>query len=107
MTKETKVKHSRTSSPLSYEKVFHELIDQYARKGKPGVKKQIISPLEFSGSSVRILEAVAVSDNDLTDVEDSYSDRYDETYSSEHNDAKGKEMPIECLENEVDVWDGI
>ncbi|XP_062084800.1 ATP-dependent DNA helicase Q-like SIM isoform X2 [Humulus lupulus] len=107
MTKETKVKHSRTSSPLSYEKDFHELIDQYARKGKPGEKKQMIFPLEFSGSSVSILEADAISDNDLTDVEDSYSDRDDETYSTEHNDAKGKEMSIEYLENEVDVFQSV
>ncbi|KAF4360895.1 hypothetical protein G4B88_016055, partial [Cannabis sativa] len=121
MTKETKivltsffrpnlrfsVKHSRTSSPLSYEKDFHELIDLYARKGKPGEKKQMIFPQEFSGSFVSILEADSISDNDLTDVEDGYSDRDDETNSTEHNSAKGKEMSIEYLENEVDVFQSV
>uniref|UniRef100_A0A803PSS6 ATP-dependent DNA helicase n=1 Tax=Cannabis sativa TaxID=3483 RepID=A0A803PSS6_CANSA len=121
MTKETKivltsffrpnlrfsVKHSRTSSPLSYEKDFHELIDLYARKGKPGEKKQMIFPQEFSGSFVSILEADSISDNDLTDDEDGYSDRDDETNSTEHNSAKGKQMSIEYLENEVDVFQSV
>lgn len=107
------VKHSRTSSQSSYRKDFHELIKMYMRKAKAREKKEI---QEFNGASVSISEIDAISENDSTDVEDGDSDRDDEMYSMKENGSKiskGKEMSIEYLENEVDVfqsvddWDGI
>lgn len=84
--------------------------------GKAGEKKQMNLLQEYHGASDSILEADAVSENDLTDVEDGYSDREDEIFLTKQNCSrisKGKEMSVEYLENEVDVfqsvddWDGI
>ncbi|PON81702.1 DNA helicase, ATP-dependent [Trema orientale] len=101
------VKHSRTSSQSSYKKDFGELIDIYGRKTKAGGKKHI---QEFSGASGSISEADATSGNDSTDVEDCDSERDDEIYSTEQNGSrisKGKEMSVEYLENEVDVFQSV
>lgn len=104
------VKHSRTS-PSSYKKDFQELIDVYARKRKAGEKQQ----RSFLHASDVMSKADAISQDDMSDNEDGYSDRDDEVYSTKKNGSrisKGKEMSVEYLENEVDVfqsvddWDG-
>ncbi|KAL7227532.1 hypothetical protein ACSBR1_022397 [Camellia fascicularis] len=50
---ETKVKHSRTSSPSSYEKDFCELVDIYTRKKRPDKKKHnvMLQDLEHDSDS--------------------------------------------------------
>ncbi|XP_041022267.1 ATP-dependent DNA helicase Q-like SIM isoform X2 [Juglans microcarpa x Juglans regia] len=110
------VKHSRTSSPSSYGKDFCELIDIYVRKRETGYKKQIIMSQELGGASDGpdiscIYKADGISRNDLNHTEDSNSDRdIDEPYSMKENGStamKGKEMSIEYLENDVDVFHGV
>ncbi|XP_042993277.1 ATP-dependent DNA helicase Q-like SIM isoform X3 [Carya illinoinensis] len=110
------VKHSRTSSPSSYGKDFCELIDIYVRKRKTGYKKQITMSEELGGASDGpdiscIYKADGISRNDQNHTEDSYSDRdIDEPYSMKENGStamKGKEMSIEYLENDVDVFHGV
>lgn len=58
-----------------------------------------------------IYKADGISRNDLNHTEDSYSDRdIDEPYSMKENGStamKGKEMSIEYLENDVDVFHGV
>ncbi|KAL5566038.1 hypothetical protein UlMin_029202 [Ulmus minor] len=100
------VKHSRTSSPASYKKDFHELIDIYARKRKIGEKKQMV----FSPSFKKASEADDISENDLSNDEDDCIDRDDEVNSTKPNgsmDLKGKEMSVEYLENDVDIFQSV
>lgn len=100
------VKHSRTSSPSSYKKDFQELIDVYARKRKAGEKQQ----RSFLHASDGMSKADAISQDDMSDIEDGYSDRDDEVYSTKKNGSrisKGKEMSVEYLENEVDVFQSV
>lgn len=58
-----------------------------------------------------IYKADGISRNDQNHTEDSYSDRdIDEPYSMKENGStamKGKEMSIEYLENDVDVFHGV
>ena len=101
------VKHSRTSSLASYAKDFSELIDIYVRKRKTGEKKQTIVSEELDDTSYG---------SDSYEIEDSYTGGdVDEVDSTEENGltaSKGKEMSVEYLENDVDVfqsvddWDG-
>lgn len=115
------MKHSRTSSPSSYDKDFHELIDIYVRKRKTDEKNQIIYALELNDASdtsvsTSISEVDKNTENDLNDIEDGYSDKDDEEVNSNKKNgsqaSKGKEMSVDYLENEVDVfqsvddWDG-
>lgn len=110
------VKHSRTSSPSSYEKDFRELIDIYVRKRKSGDKKQTVISQELDdesdgSDSDSISEADRISPTDLNNIEDSYSGRDDdEVYSVKENGSiasKGKEMSVEYLENDVDIFQGV
>lgn len=110
------VKHSRTSSQSSYEKDFRELIDIYIRKRKTRDKKQTIMAQEVDDVSdvsdhASLSEADETSPNDLDDVEDSCSDRNDgEVYSTKENGSTastGKEMSVEYLENDVDIFEGV
>ncbi|GLT72437.1 hypothetical protein SLA2020_443720 [Shorea laevis] len=110
------VKHSRTSSPSSYEKDFRELIDIYVRKRKSGDKIQTVISQELDDASDgsdndSISEADRSSPSDLNHIEDSYSGRDDdEVYSMKENGSigsKGKEMSVEYLENDVDIFQGV
>ncbi|XP_024029103.1 ATP-dependent DNA helicase Q-like SIM isoform X2 [Morus notabilis] len=101
------VKHSRTSSPSSYKKDFQELINIYARTRKAGEKKQMIFLQESNTASDSISEVDAISENDLSDVEEGYSESDDGVYPTKQHGSrisKGKEMSVEYLENEVDVF---
>ncbi|KAJ7973345.1 ATP-dependent DNA helicase [Quillaja saponaria] len=106
------VKHSRTS-PSSYEKDFHELIEIYARKGKRAeLKKTCISQESDDESSSSdtssIYEADRISPCELNNVEDGYFERDSSELSSRKRGgspaSKGKEMSVEYLENDVDVF---
>ncbi|XP_059438054.1 ATP-dependent DNA helicase Q-like SIM [Corylus avellana] len=110
------VKHSRTSSPSSYEKDFRELIDIYVRKRKSAGKKQTVISQELDDASDgsengSISEADRSSPNDLDNIEDSYSGSDDEeVYAVKENGSiasKGKEMSVEYLENDVDIFQGV
>ncbi|KAK7820090.1 atp-dependent dna helicase q-like sim [Quercus suber] len=96
------VKHSRTSSLASYAKDFSELIDIYVRKRKNGEKKQTIISEELDDSSYG---------SDSYEIEDSYTGGdVDEVDSTEENGltaSKGKEMSVEYLENDVDVFQSV
>ncbi|KAM3704815.1 hypothetical protein ACJW31_03G034300 [Castanea mollissima] len=96
------VKHSRTSSPSSYAKDFSELIDIYVRKRKTGEKKQTITSEELDDTSYG---------SDSYEIEDSYTGGdVDEVDSMEENGltaSKGKEMSVEYLENDVDVFQSV
>lgn len=106
----SQVKHSRTSSAASYKNDFQELVDTYTRKQKCGEKKSLNSIQELH--SAYTLEA----DNGMSDAESDDSDRDDDLHMKNKKCsriAKGKEMSVDYLENEVDVfrsvddWDGI
>ncbi|KAL0005982.1 hypothetical protein SO802_013543 [Lithocarpus litseifolius] len=96
------VKHSRTSSPSSYAKDFSELIDIYVRKRKTGEKKETIISEELDDTSYG---------SDSYEIEDSYAGGdVDEVDSTEENGltaSKGKEMSVEYLENDVDVFQSV
>lgn len=83
------------------------MIDVYVRKRKTGEKKQTIISEELDDKSYG---------SDSYEIEDSYTGGdVDEVDSTEENcltASKGKEMSVEYLENDVDVfqsvddWDG-
>lgn len=89
-------------------------------KIKTGEKKQHIFSQELGNASdtsvnTSISEQDDISETDLSDIEDGYYDRDDEVNSTKKNGSratKGKEMSVEYLENEVDIyqsvddWDG-
>nr|XP_048324544.1 ATP-dependent DNA helicase Q-like SIM isoform X1 [Ziziphus jujuba var. spinosa] len=109
------VKHSRTSSRSSYQKDFQELIDIYVTKIKTGEKKQHIFSQELGNASdtsvnTSISEQDDISETDLSDIEDGYYDIDDEVNSTKKNGSratKGKEMSVEYLENEVDIYQSV
>lgn len=91
------------------------MINIYARTRKAGEKKQMILQESNTASDI-ISEVDAISENDLCDVEEGYSESDDGVYPTKQHGSrisKGKEMSVEYLENEVDVfrsvddWDGI
>ncbi|XP_059648491.1 ATP-dependent DNA helicase Q-like SIM [Cornus florida] len=108
------VKHSRTSSPSSYEKDFCELIDVYTRKEKSYKKKQ---------------NMISQDQGDASD--NSTSNLYGSIYEADHGDSiendpsfgsddevsfrkgscstssKEKEMSVEYLEDECDLFQGV
>ena len=89
------------------------------RRGK-GEKKQLITSKEVnevldSSSNSIMSEADCNSENDLENIEDGNYDRYDEANSLQEissSASKGRELSVDYLENEVDVfqsvddWDG-
>lgn len=115
------VKHSKTSSPSSYKKDFCEVIDMYTGKRKTDERRQIISSREIKDDSDRC-EGVSMSDED--DLSQDEFSNIDDGCSAEDNDeenltkpnisraSKRKEMSVEYLENDMDVfqsvddWDG-
>ncbi|GLT28931.1 hypothetical protein SLA2020_038330 [Shorea laevis] len=100
------VKHSRTSSSSSYEKDFRQLIGMYARKKNIGGKKQTVISQEFNDQSGSDHSFLIV----LDDFEDGGIGEDDEINSTKGNGStvsKEKEMSIEYLENDVDVFQSV
>lgn len=105
------VKDSRTSKS-SYRKDFCQLIDIYARKNKIGETKQTLISEEFHGQ----YDSDQSSSSGFNDIEDSDTDKCDDENSTKENgsnSSREKQMSVEYLENEIDVfqsvedWDGI
>ncbi|KAJ4839070.1 hypothetical protein Tsubulata_036617 [Turnera subulata] len=102
------VKHSRTGSSKSYGKDFGQLIEIYTRKKKPNGKVCSLSFEEYKDQSGEasddgLPEEDWDSSSDMKDVEDDCSDMVeDNTISSAE-----KEMSIEYLENDVDVFQSV
>lgn len=103
------VKHSRTSSPFSYEKDFRKLIHTYTKKSMVGEKKcNIVSRnndnvSEDSSSTVNgsISEAYGISVSDVdSDGDDDEVNSMKENGSSISNE---KKLSVQYLEDEVDV----
>ncbi|KAJ9681906.1 hypothetical protein PVL29_018003 [Vitis rotundifolia] len=112
------VKHSRTSSPSSYEKDLSELIDVYT-KSKVGEKKQKIFSQDLddasddstSSADRSLSEADRMSPSDVENNGDGYSgENDDEANSSQENGSaasKQRQMSVEYLENEVDLFQSV
>ena len=105
------VKHSRRSES-SYGTDFCQLIDIYARKKKIDETKRTLISQEFHGQS----NSDHSSASDFNDIEDSDIEKSDDENSTKENGSicpRKKQMSVEYLENEIDVfqsvedWDGI
>lgn len=107
------VKHSRTSSPSSYEKDFRELIDIYTRKKCPGKKHYSISedPEDFSDNSSNTCEADGICENNLDNFEDDASSENDDEVCLPDKTgtlaSKEKKLSVEYLEDECDLFHGV
>ncbi|KAK9292683.1 hypothetical protein L1049_020662 [Liquidambar formosana] len=113
------VKHSRTSSPSSYEKDFRELIDTYIKKRVIGRKKQnITSKVTDNASdnssstadgSISDADRMSVSDvdNDEDDYVDGNDDEVDSMKENGSSTSKEKQMSVEYLEDDVDVFQSV
>ncbi|KAJ0080271.1 hypothetical protein Patl1_22538 [Pistacia atlantica] len=100
------VKHSRTSSPASYQKDFCQLIDTYVRKGKNGeMKKTIILPEldDQSDSSSGCDTSGADRISPIYNLEDGDIDADNDEITS----TREKEMSVEYLENDVDIFQSV
>ncbi|XP_057975464.1 ATP-dependent DNA helicase Q-like SIM isoform X2 [Malania oleifera] len=100
------VKHSRTSSPSSYEKDFHGLVDEYTKKRMNGLKKHYVSKDSDSASDDSSSSAND-SMNDIDNVEDGYFDENDDEVNSADEKSstfsKGRQLSVKYLEDEADV----
>ncbi|GMP40216.1 hypothetical protein CsSME_00010754 [Camellia sinensis var. sinensis] len=113
------VKHSKTSSPSSYEKDFCELINIYTRKKRPDKKKHnvMLQDLEHDSDSSSntsndsVFEADRMSQSLLdTIVDDSFSENDDDVSSSKANQSTAsneKKLSVEYLEDECDLLRGV
>ncbi|CAL5410905.1 unnamed protein product [Camellia sinensis] len=113
------VKHSRTSSPSSYEKDFCELVDIYTRKKRPDKKKHnvMLQDLEHDSDSSSntsndsVFEADRMSPSFLDNiVDDSFSENDDDVSSSKANQSTAsneKKLSVEYLEDECDLLMGV
>ncbi|XVE63048.1 hypothetical protein DITRI_Ditri06bG0168500 [Diplodiscus trichospermus] len=99
------VKHSRTLES-SYGKDFCHLIDIYARKKKIVESNRTLISQEFNGQS----DSDHSSASDFNDVEDSDTDKHDDENSTKENgsiSSREKQMSVEYLENEIDVFQSV
>ncbi|XVF31366.1 hypothetical protein REPUB_Repub16aG0139600 [Reevesia pubescens] len=99
------VKHSRTSES-SYGMDFRQLIDVYARKKRIGETKGTLISQEFHGQS----DSDHSSASDFNDIEDSDINKSDDENSTKENgsiSSREKEMSVEYLENEIDVFQSV
>ncbi|XWS42390.1 hypothetical protein CRYUN_Cryun16bG0010400 [Craigia yunnanensis] len=99
------VKHSRRSES-SYGTDFCQLIDIYARKKKIGETKRTLISQEFHGQS----NLDHSSASDFNDIEDSDIDKSDDENSTKENGSicpRKKQISVEYLENEVDVFQSV
>ncbi|CAL5391610.1 unnamed protein product [Camellia sinensis] len=113
------VKHSRTSSPSSYEMDFCELVDIYTRKKRPDKKKHnvMLQDLEHDSDSSSntsndsVFEADRMSPSFLDNiVDDSFSENDDDVSSSKANQSTAsneKKLSVEYLEDECDLLMGV
>ncbi|XP_004302399.1 PREDICTED: ATP-dependent DNA helicase Q-like SIM isoform X1 [Fragaria vesca subsp. vesca] len=109
-----RVQHSKTSTS-SYENDFLDLIDMYMDKRGKGEKKQLITSEEVnevldSSSNSSVSEADCNSENELDNIEDGNYDRFDEANALQENGSsasKGRELSVDYLENEVDVFQSV
>ncbi|CAL5346686.1 unnamed protein product [Camellia sinensis] len=113
------VKHSRTSSPSSYEKDFCELVDIHTRKKRRDKKKHnvMLQDLEHDSdnssntSNDSIFEADKMSLSFLDNiVDDSFSENDDDVSSSKANQSTAsneKKLSVEYLEDECDLLMGV
>lgn len=113
------MKHSRTSSPSSYDKDFKELIKIYAfsRKEKRNRPTKILDDIEDnSHSSCRAVDS-SFSDADEA-LESDFSNSEDECVDGDDIDAsvanenpcipsEGCRLTVEYLEDEVDIHHGV
>ncbi|KAJ0080534.1 hypothetical protein Patl1_22544 [Pistacia atlantica] len=100
------VKHSRTSSPASYQKDFCQLIDIYVRKGKTGEMKKTIILAELddqSDSSSSCSTSGADRISPINSLEDGDIDADNDEITS----TREKEMSVEYLENDVDIFQSV
>ncbi|XVF57497.1 hypothetical protein PTKIN_Ptkin06aG0210000 [Pterospermum kingtungense] len=98
------VKHSRTSS--SYRTDFCQLIDIYSRKNKFGETKRTLISREFHGQSDS--DPSSISDfNDMEDSDIDKSDAEDSTKENCSNSSREKQMSVEYLENEIDLFQSV
>ncbi|XP_022719419.1 ATP-dependent DNA helicase Q-like SIM isoform X2 [Durio zibethinus] len=99
------VKHSRTLES-SYGTDFCQLIDVYARKKKIGETKQTLISQEIHGQSDSDHSSACV----FNDIEDSDIDKSDDENSTKENgpiSSREKQMSVEYLENEIDVFESV
>ncbi|TKY52246.1 ATP-dependent DNA helicase Q SIM [Spatholobus suberectus] len=107
------VKHSRTSQ-ASYAKDFHELIQVYGRKQNiDGNEKAFISDdsdhVSNSSDASSISDTDSVSPDDVDDDQDDYAYRDINIMHSGNTDGflKGRELSVEFLENDIDVFQSV
>ncbi|GFZ02986.1 RECQ helicase SIM [Actinidia rufa] len=113
------VKHSRTSSPSSYEKDFHELINIYTKKKRSDKRKNSVilqdlahdSDSSSNTSNGSIFEADTVSQSELDNIDnDSFFENDADISSTKENQstaAHEKKLSVEYLEDECDLLQGV
>lgn len=113
------VKHSRTSSPISYVNDFRELIDIYTRKKRPDKKENDVvfqdmdhdSDSSTDTSNASIFDADKMSQIELDNVEDqSFSEKDDDVSSAKESQfpaSDEKKLSVEYLEDECDLVQGV
>lgn len=92
----------------------------YSGKRRTGVKKQTVMLQELNNvlatsATGSISEEDSISQDDLENIEDGYSDRGEVNSSPENGSSasKGRKLSVEYLENDVDIfqsvndWDGM
>lgn len=113
------VKHSRTSSPMSYDKDFRELIETFAasrgkkRNGLTKISNYVEDTNSHSsltatnGSSSDVDEALV---SDSSDSEDECRDNDVDASAANENSASpsdGYQLTAEYLEDEVDIYHNV
>lgn len=110
------VKHCRTSSPSSYGKNLSHLIGIYAGKKKSNEKKwnsiaEELDDCSDSSADNSISDGDVSSPNDMNRIEDDCCDVDDDelnlTKENGSTASREKEMSIEYLENDVDVFNTV
>lgn len=112
------VKHSKTSSPSSYENDFRELINMYTRTKKfDKMQNTIPKDLEdasinsSSTSSGSASESDGTYNNSLDNIEyDAFSGNSDQVRLQKENNSsasKDKKMSVEYLEDECDLFQDV
>ncbi|XP_048226180.1 ATP-dependent DNA helicase Q-like SIM isoform X2 [Ricinus communis] len=110
------VKHSRTSSPSSYEKDFRKLIDIYVRKRNAGTKTQrmfskVVNDCSGNAADQSLSEEDVFSSSGMISTEDECSDVDDDevTLTKENGStaSEGKRLSIDYLENDVDIFQNV
>ncbi|KAF6135963.1 hypothetical protein GIB67_006855, partial [Kingdonia uniflora] len=105
------VKHSRTSSVLSYEKDFNELVNYYMTKRAISKKEPVSHGSENESGYSSSFDADEESRSDRENFYDNYVDENgtDISLRSENSAAASqeKQMSVEYLEDELDVFQSV